>query len=164
MRQINGFGHSPFHRRNPMVPARRVADLKPRTMGEQDRFRAIVRDLRELVSHIRINQDTMRLAMVLPTWSNFVQTSYYRHMSSCLTSDMIRKYRAWWELVLEATEHRKDDRAAFGFALAVFAAERVNRGGGPVQVVRGERFGLSPEREAAMREAVLTRFESLAAS
>lgn len=149
------------YRRDPSKPALSVAELAPRTMSEMDRWRTIVSNDRELVAHVRTNHRTMRLAKVLPLWSNFIMTTYFGVMRQHLSPTQIRKYKAWWEMILDITEHRKDDSAAFRYAYSVLLAEKMRRAGGPRQTLRPEKFGLSEGRAAFAAEAVLTRFENL---
>lgn len=151
-------------RKNPNKPAFRLSDLKERTISESQRWHNIVSSDKEIVAHIRRNQDTMRLTKLLPTWTNFATTSYWWEACHYLDERMRRKYRAWWELLFIITEHNQD-REAFAYAYALLLAAAVNRKAADrQQIVTYEAFKLPEARAAKIREAVLSRFEALTLS
>jgi hypothetical protein len=149
---------------NPSLNGYRL--LGPTVTARQiDGWRKIVKDERALVRHIILNQNTMRLTKIIPLWSNFRTMHYYRTMQQFLDGAMLRKYQAWWELIfIVGDTDRQANKQSLMFAWTFLVAEVMHRKHGRVRSVDAGKFGLKPEREAELKEAVLSRYESLTLS
>ena len=131
-------------------------------MNEMDGWREVIRHEEKLVGQIRMLQRTFRIARTIPTWTNFLLTSYYRHMTHLLDPNMIRKFRAWWELLLECGDtERPEGRCEFAFCrLFLLQTVLMRRHNKPLRC-DAQRMGISEERAGQLREAVLSRYETL---
>lgn len=130
--------------------------------SKQDGWRMIARDEREMLRLIRINQNTMRLAGVIPTWANFCSTVYWFDARKHLVDGMEQKIRAWWNLALEAYSPKDEvthQRMAFAWMFIVFSELHLKHGR-PMQ--RPELPPLVPEAKAKeLENYILTHYSVL---
>ena len=131
-------------------------------MRRLDGWRQIVRDEREMVRVIKINQSTMRGCGVIPTWENFSATNYARDVKSLLDGRMMRKFRSWWILLYECGDvDRGPGKSALGFAWAFLVSEIMARKHGKFRVINPTNFGLAESRGEALKERVLMMYGDL---
>lgn len=125
-------------------------------------WRIIVRHEEELVKHVRLLQNTFRLTGIIPTWSNFLTTRYYKEMSGLLDADMVRKFRAWWNLMVECGDcTRSPGREEFAYCRMVLLAEAMMRRYAKHVANNPERFGVDAERAGILRDHVKSNYEAL---
>lgn len=150
--------HPSQYRRDPRKRAESVKDLRDRRFTEQERFRAVIRDDSQLIGHIVTNQNTLLLAKLIPSWNMFTQLEYYWNMRRCVGDEtMMRKYRAWWDLISELSRCRN----ATAYAVACLALERLRRKGKTLPDIFSQPFAIDPVRAAKVRELVRTGYEGL---
>lgn len=146
------------YRRDPRKPAKSVKDLKCRTMTEQERYRSIIRNDKSLCDHIIVNQHTIILAKLVPTWNTFMQTPYFREMRLAVDDDaMMRKYRAWWDLISGIQRSRE----RLGYAYACLLVEAMRKRGTNPKDVNWEVFRISESVARETLELVKVGFNDL---
>ena len=104
---------------------------------------------------------TMRLAGLIPSWENFMQTPYFYQMTGILDKEELQKYRAWWETIYEISEGNDLPRGIAMFMLAIICRETLRRVYAKEMPIRPERYGLTEEKADQIKEAVLLRYEGL---
>lgn len=123
-------------------------------------WRTIVMDERELVASCKLYQDTFRLDGYIPTWDLFMQTRIFHQMSRCLDANMLAKYRAWWNLLLECY-HPKQAIERLGFAWTYLLAQVMHHKHGQIIQVNVGAWGLEEEQVAGIKAFIQANMQAL---
>lgn len=136
--------------------------LGPPSARKTEGWRAIVRSETETVKAVRLAHATFRLAGVIPTWTSYMLTQHYGEMRRHLDPDMVRKVRAWWELMFECGDTaREPGSREFAYCRTFLLCEALRRRHGRFPACDARKFVLSEERAGVLRDAVLARYEDL---
>lgn len=113
-----------------------------------------------LIQHILLYQRTMRVAGIVPTYANFLQTEVYWEMMKELDTTDLAKYRAWWELIFDCQRHQ-DDRPSVVLAIAYIVQETQRRSYSKMMPVLHKPMGIDDAHAAMVKDTVLKHFEKL---
>lgn len=132
------------------------------TTNKMTGWRTIIKDERLLLRQIALIQNSMRAAKVIPLWSNFYSMEYRRNMEAYFDTRMWRKFKAWWALMFDIGDiDRPASKSKLGYAWGFLVCEKMRRDHGKDRQLSFEKFGLTPEVAALMRERVLKDYEAL---
>lgn len=134
-------------------------------MRELDGWRLIVRDEREMVKAVRRYQRTMRLLNQAPTWTNFTQTVVFPQAQANLDATMLRKFRAWWQIVEMCGDERYERaREDLKYAWTFLLGEVARKNHGRSLPIDWKPFGMTQERAGLLRDTVKSLYQDLTLS
>lgn len=140
----------------------RLRDTLPTPTAVLHGWRRSIRNEVLLSKRILMMMDTLRLAMLVPEWSTFEFTEYWRDVRTGLTGKEVDKVRGWWAFIW-AVQRYPEDTATVRLGMLFFLREKMRRGYGKEMVIHPEKLGISDEATVAnVREAVLLNFEAMA--
>jgi len=113
-----------------------------------------------LIQHILLYQRTLRVAGIVPTYSNFIQTEVYHDMLKDLDTTDLAKYRAWWEMIFDC-QRQQDDNASVTLCVAFIVQETQRRSQSKVMTINTATLGIAADHIAKIKDTVLRHFEKL---
>ncbi len=129
----------------------------PQRATEKDGWRKLVRNEEAIMVHVAMLQRTIALTNVEATWLTFMQLPYYQHMVQMLGDGaMVRKVKAWWNLVLVCA-----DSMELAYARMVLLLEVRRRKYEKTDTANPAKFGVSLERAGQLTEQVRRTYHDL---
>jgi hypothetical protein len=129
---------------------------------KQANWAKVIANESHLLPFITVQQRTMRAAKLIPTFELYSQTEvFWRMRKAGVDGALLRKFRAWWELLFEVQRY-PDDEATIKLALAYVVQEHLQQGYGKNMPVDPAQFGIvGLDHVAKVQIAVKSRIKDL---
>lgn len=124
-------------------------------------YMRLVRFESELIKFIRLRMNTLRLAKIVPTWTNYIcSSSDWREVSANMNEDGRKKFRAWWKMIFEVQRHERD-MSSVQAAVAYLTREKAQRSYSKTFPIDPAKFGLPADHAWRIEEHVKRNYEAL---